>query len=240
MGRQWAAQCARPPIAHRAGTQREILVNIAQLRTEYKRATLDETQVDPDPVRQFARWFDEATGAQTPEPNAMTLATVGAHGRPAARIVLLKGCDAHGFVFFTNYDSRKGHELAARPQAALLFHWVELERQVRIEGAVGQVEVAESDAYYASRPRLSRLGAWASPQSRPVADRADLEARFAAVETQYRDAGESVPRPAHWGGYRLVPDTLEFWQGRRSRLHDRVRYRRDPATGGWMIDRLAP
>jgi pyridoxamine 5'-phosphate oxidase len=215
-------------------------VNIAHLRTEYKRATLDESDVDADPCQQFARWFDEATCAQCPEPNAMTLATVGHDGRPGARIVLLKGFDARGFVFFTNYESRKGHELAAHPHAALLFFWVELERQVRIEGSIGRVDAAESDAYYASRPRSSRLGAWASPQSAPVADRSELEARFAAAEARYASAGESVPRPAHWGGYRLVPEAFEFWQGRRSRLHDRVRYRRHSDTGSWMIDRLAP
>jgi pyridoxamine 5'-phosphate oxidase len=215
-------------------------VNIAHLRTDYKRATLDESEVDPDPLRQFARWFDEATRAQVPEPNAMTLATVGHDGRPAARIVLLKEFDARGFVFFTNYGSRKGHDLAAHPQAALLFFWVELERQVRIEGVTGRVDTAESDAYYASRPRASRLGAWASPQSAPVAGRAELEARYSEAEARYAHAGESVPRPEHWGGYRLAPETLEFWQGRRSRMHDRVRYRRHPDTGGWIIDRLAP
>jgi len=215
-------------------------VNIAHLRTDYKRETLDEAHVDPDPYRQFGRWFDEAVKAELPEPNAMTLATAGVDLRPSARIVLLKGFDARGFVFFTNYASRKGHELAAHPQAALLFHWSELERQVRIEGIAGKVDEAESDAYFAERPRPSRLGAWASPQSQPVAGRAALETRFAAVEAQYRDAGERIPRPAHWGGYRVVPETLEFWQGRSSRMHDRIRYRRDLESGGWIIDRLAP
>ena len=215
-------------------------VNIAHLRTEYKRATLDESQVDADPYRQFARWFDEALKAKIPEANAMTLATSGAGGRPAARIVLLKSFDPRGFVFFTNYASRKGHELAAQPHAALLFHWVELERQVRIEGTVGMVEDAESDEYYASRPRPSQLGAWASPQSRTISGRAALEARFAEFEAQYKKAENAVPRPPHWGGYRLVPEMLEFWQGRRSRMHDRIRYRRDIDTGGWTIDRLAP
>ena len=214
-------------------------VNIAHLRTEYKRATLDESRVDADPYRQFARWFDEALKAKIPEANAMTLATAGVDGRPAARIVLLKSFDARGFVFFTNYASRKGHELAAQPHAALLFHWVELERQVRLEGTVGMVDDAESDEYYASRPRLSQLGAWASPQSQTIADRAALEARFDELETQYKEAG-AVPRPPHWGGYRLVPEMLEFWQGRRSRMHDRIRYRRNVETGGWTIDRLAP
>ena len=227
-------------VAAGAGVFPMAAVNIAHLRTDYKRETLDESQVDPDPYRQFARWFDEAVKAELPEPNAMTLATVGVDRRPSARIVLLKGYDAGGFVFFTNYASRKGHELAAHPQAALLFHWVELERQVRIEGVAGKVDDAESDEYYASRPRLSRLGAGASPQSRTVADRSALEASFAAIEAQYRDHGDSVPRPPHWGGYRLVPEMLEFWQGRRSRMHDRVRYRRNVETGGWLIDRLAP
>jgi pyridoxamine 5'-phosphate oxidase len=215
-------------------------VNIAHLRTDYKRATLDESQVDADPYRQFARWFDEALKAKIPEANAMTLATAGPDGRPAARIVLLKSFDPRGFVFFTNYASRKGHELAAHPQAALLFYWVELERQVRIEGIVGTVDAAESDEYFASRPRPSQLGAWASPQSQTVADRAALEARFAEVEARYKKASDAVPRPPQWGGYRLAPETLEFWQGRRSRMHDRIRYRRNVESGGWTIDRLAP
>jgi pyridoxamine 5'-phosphate oxidase len=215
-------------------------MDIAHLRTEYRLATLDESQVDADPFAQFARWFEEALHAQLPEVNAMTLATVGSDGRPAARIVLLKGFDRRGFVFFTNYASRKGRELAARPRAALLFHWVELERQVRIEGSVDTVEAHESDAYYASRPRSSQLGAWASPQSEPIAGRAALEALFTTMETQYSDAGVAVPRPSHWGGYRVDPDTLEFWQGRASRMHDRIRYRRDAATSAWQIDRLAP
>jgi pyridoxamine 5'-phosphate oxidase len=215
-------------------------VNIADLRTEYRGDSLDESRVDCDPFRQFARWFEEALKAQLPEPTAMTLATVDGGRRPAARIVLLKGFDERGFVFFTNYRSRKGRELASWPQAALLFHWVELERQVRIEGVVAKVDEAESDAYYASRPRPSRLGAWASPQSESVPDRAALEARFAAIEAKYRDAGDAVPRPEHWGGYRLAPDCFEFWQGRVSRMHDRVRYRRPGGTGHWRIDRLAP
>ena len=215
-------------------------MNIAHLRTEYKRAALDESEVDADPYRQFARWFEEALNAKIPETNAMTLATAGVDCRPAARIVLLKSFDLRGFVFFTNYASRKGHELAAQPHAALLFHWVELERQVRIEGTVGMVDNAESDEYFASRPRPSQLGAWASPQSQTIPDRAALEARFAKFEAQYKQADEVVPRPPHWGGYRLVPEILEFWQGRRSRMHDRIRYRRNVDTGGWTIDRLAP
>jgi pyridoxamine 5'-phosphate oxidase len=214
-------------------------MDIAHLRTEYKRATLDESQVQPDAYAQFGRWFEEALNAQLPEPNAMTLATSGPDCRPSARIVLLKGFDSRGFVFFTNYSSRKGGELALQPHAALLFHWVELERQVRIEGPVTMIEAHESDAYYASRPRPSQLGAWASPQSQPIADRAQLEALFMAVEARYVEADNAVPRPTHWGGYRLEPDMLEFWQGRASRMHDRIRYRRTPA-GGWVIDRLAP
>jgi pyridoxamine 5'-phosphate oxidase len=216
-------------------------MKIADLRTDYMRETLDESDVAPDPFRQFEHWFDEAVKAQLPEPNAMTLATVGADGRPAARIVLLKGFDAQGFVFFTNYASRKGRDLAAHAAASLLFFWAELERQVRIEGIVRKVTDAESSEYFASRPHASRLGAWASPQSEPVASRAALEARFAETEARFRDAGDHVPRPPHWGGYLLVPDMLEFWQGRRSRLHDRVRYRHDAShPGAWTIDRLAP
>ena len=165
----------------------------------------------------------------------MSLATVGADRRPSARIVLLKGCDAGGFVFYTNYQSRKGHELAANPHAALLFHWVELEREVRIEGRVYKVEAAESDAYYSMRPVKARLGAWASPQSRVIDNRAWLESSFTEIETRY---GDQPPRPPHWGGYRLIPAFFEFWQGRRDRLHDRVTFARE--AGGWTIARLAP
>jgi pyridoxamine 5'-phosphate oxidase len=207
----------------------------AQLRNEYRQATLDVADVDADPLRQFGRWFDEAVAARLPEPNAMTLATASADGAPAARIVLLKAFDERGFVFYSHYTSRKGHELAANPRAALLFYWIELERQVRIEGAVQPVSAAESDAYFASRPHLSRLGAWASAQSEAIPDRAWLEAQFAAAEARH---GEAVPRPPSWGGYCVVPAAMEFWQGRASRLHDRVLYTR---TGDrWARVRLAP
>ncbi|TMH31090.1 MAG: pyridoxamine 5'-phosphate oxidase [Betaproteobacteria bacterium] len=212
-------------------------MDIANLRREYLHAALSEAEVDPDPMRQFERWLAEAISAELPEPTAMTLATADAGGRPSARIVLLKRADAEGFVFFTNYQSRKGSELAVRPEAALLFHWVELERQVRVEGKVAQVAPGDSDAYFATRPVESRIGAWASPQSRVISDRAWLEREFSAARERL-STGSELPRPSHWGGYRVVPQTLEFWQGRRSRLHDRICYRLDGAH--WRIERLAP
>lgn len=206
-------------------------------RPEYRERGLTEADLDPDPFVQFQQWLDAAIAANLIEPTAMTLATATPEGRPAARMVLLRGFDERGFVFYTNYDSRKGEELAANPWAALVFYWAALERQVRIEGAVAPVASEESDAYFATRHPGSRLGAWASPQSRPIPDRAALEQRMAELEAQYPDG--AVPRPPHWGGYRVTPASLEFWQGRPNRLHDRLRYRRQP-DGLWLIERLAP
>ena len=209
--------------------------SIAQLRKNYTFGQLSETEVSPNPLDLFQVWFDQAVKAECPEPNSMTLATADSAGNPSARIVLLKGADSAGFTFFTNYESQKGKELAARPHAALLFHWHELERQVRIKGLVERVSPAESDEYFHSRPAASRIGAWASPQSSKIPNREFLEEaekRFAA------DFGDKPPRPEHWGGYRLKPTEIEFWQGRPSRLHDRIHYQLDGAQ--WRITRLAP
>lgn len=213
-------------------------MDIANLRKDYTKASLDVPDIDADPFRQFDGWMKQAIEAQVPEPTAMTLATVDRHGQPSARIVLLKGFDTSGFTLFTNYLSRKGRELASNPKAALLFHWVELERQVRIEGCIEKVPDEESDAYYVQRPLGSRIGAWASPQSDVIADRAVLEGRYAEVASRL---GDQPQRPPYWGGYRLLPEAFEFWQGRSSRLHDRVRYLRSrSAHASWLIDRLAP
>jgi pyridoxamine 5'-phosphate oxidase len=211
---------------------------ITDARKEYEQGSLDEATVERDPIKQFALWYDAAVAAGLPEPEAMTLSTATPDGRPSARIVLLRGFDVHGFCFFTNYTSRKGRELAANPYAALTFHWTEHERQVRIEGRVEKTTDAESDAYFKTRPAKSRIGAWSSPQSDVLADRAALEELFARFTTEHPD-DTVIPRPPHWGGYRLVPERSEFWQGRRSRLHDRLRFRRDE-RGVWIIERLAP
>jgi pyridoxamine 5'-phosphate oxidase len=214
-------------------------MNIADLRKSYERAELSETASQSNPLRQFETWFQQALEAQLPEPNAMTLATVGSDARPSTRIVLVKGYDSRGIVWFSNYNSRKGRELAVHPFAALQFHWVELERVVRIEGRVEKVSDEESDAYYRSRPLDSRIGAWASPQSEVIESRAVLVANAARFSARFM---LDPPRPPHWGGFRLVPDTWEFWQGRRSRLHDRLRYRSHGGPDGtaWIRERLAP
>ena len=211
-------------------------MSIADLRKDYSHASLSRREVAPDPMTQFGKWFDQALAAQLAEPNAMSLATVGQDGRPSSRIVLVKEFDARGVVWYTNYASRKGQDLQHHAAAALLFHWVELERQVRIEGRVERVDAAESDAYFHSRPLKSRIGAIASQQSAPVVSRAELDAKFDAAE---RAAGDAPARPEHWGGYRLRPDYVEFWQGRRSRLHDRICYRLQ-ADGSWHTERLQP
>ncbi|MFM8625192.1 MAG: pyridoxamine 5'-phosphate oxidase [Betaproteobacteria bacterium] len=211
------------------------LSSIADLRKSYERAELDENASHSDPLAQFGQWLEEAIAASLPEPNAMTLATVDAKLRPSTRVVLIKGLDKRGIVWYTNYDSRKGQDLAGNPYAALQFHWVELERVVRIEGQVEKVAAEESDAYYASRPLDSRLGAWASPQSQVISGRSVLVASAAKYGAQF---ALNPPRPPHWGGYRLLPDRWEFWQGRKSRLHDRLRYRLEGSS--WVRERLAP
>ena len=209
---------------------------VARLRKEYTRDGLSESDAGRDPVRLFRRWFDEALVADLHEPNAMTVATATADGRPSARAVLLKGYDERGFVFYTNYEGAKARQIEENPRVAVLFYWGELERQVRIEGRAERVSVEESNAYFDSRPRGSQLGAWASEQSRAVPDRATLEERSRAVEAEYE--GREVPRPPHWGGYRVSPESYEFWQGRENRLHDRIAYHRE--DGGWRIERLQP
>jgi pyridoxamine 5'-phosphate oxidase len=211
-------------------------MSLASRRIEYETAGLDLEDLADDPVTQWWEWYDQAVDAGCTEPNAMTLATVDDTGAPDARVVLVRGADERGFTFFTNYRSHKGGQLAGRPDAALVFAWLELHRQVRIRGTVEQVEPAESDAYFDSRPRGSQVGAWASPQSQVLRDRAELDARVADVVARYGD--DAIPRPAHWGGYRLRPHTVEFWQGRPSRLHDRLRFRLD--AGVWVVERLSP
>ena len=214
-------------------------MKIADLRQEYMRSGLSEAQAERDPIRQFERWFDEAVRAAIPLPNAMTLSTVTPQGAPSARVVLLKGVEDGGFVFFTNYLSRKGRELETRAAACLLFLWSDLERQVRIDGSVEKVAPAQSDAYYATRPLGARLSAWASAQSEIVSSREILENAMADVRRRH---GDSPPRPPHWGGYRVIPREIEFWQGRSDRLHDRLLYRRQgpPEEMRWTIERLSP
>jgi pyridoxamine 5'-phosphate oxidase len=211
-------------------------MNIADLRKSYEKAELSESASHADPLKQFEQWLNEAISSEVPEPNAMTLATVGANLRPTTRVVLIKGFDARGIVWYTNYQSQKGQQLAGNPYAALQFHWVELERVVRIEGIVEKVSDEESDTYFHSRPLDSRIGAWASPQSEVIDSRTVLVTNAAKYGAQFM---LRPPRPPHWGGYRLRPDTWQFWQGRKSRLHDRLRYSLQ-SDGGWLRERLAP
>lgn len=213
------------------------VADLQRIRKEYTRDGLHESDADPNPIEQFRKWFSEALAVDLHEPNAMTLATATRDGRPSARVVLLKGFDAQGFTFYTNYEGRKGRELEENPYAALVFYWGELERQVRVEGRASRVFAQENDAYYKSRPRGSRLGAWASEQSRPIEDRSALEKRLRELEAEYK--GREIPRPPFWGGYRVEPEAMEFWQGRENRLHDRLLYRRAD-SGDWRIERLQP
>jgi pyridoxamine 5'-phosphate oxidase len=212
-------------------------VTTEEVRKDYQRFNLREEDLDSDPIRQFHVWFDQALLCEVAEVNAMALATATPDGRPSVRIVLLRGIDDRGFTFFTNYESRKARELESNPFASMVCFWHELERQVRIEGRVERVSAEDSDSYFHGRPAGSRLGAWASPQSQVISGRDELEAQFRELEERYPDG--SIPRPPNWGGYRLLPDAIEFWQGRPNRLHDRLRYTRQP-QGGWLVERLAP
>jgi pyridoxamine 5'-phosphate oxidase len=223
--------------ARREPWQGAIIVTIHEQRKDYSRFSLREEDLDADPIRQFEKWFEEASLSEIAEPNAMSLATATPKGRPSVRIVLLRAVDQRGFAFFTNYDSRKGRELDANPHAALVFFWQSLERQVRVEGQVERVDVDESDRYFQSRPLASRLGAWASPQSDVIADRQVLEERCRELEARFGDG--DIPRPGNWGGYRVIPESIEFWQGGPGRLHDRLRYTKRQGEG-WLVERLGP
>jgi pyridoxamine 5'-phosphate oxidase len=218
-------------------TKKLIMINIADIRTEYKLQTLNEADVESNPILQFGKWWDEAMKSEIDEVNAMTLATASPDGKPSARIVLLKGFDEKGFVFFTNYESNKGLELKNNPQSSIVFFWKELQRQVRIDGITTKVSDEESDTYFASRPEGSRIGAWASPQSKVVPAREELENKYAAYDKQF--AEKNIPRPPFWGGYRIKPLAIEFWQGRPNRLHDRILYTLEK-DNSWKIERLAP
>jgi pyridoxamine 5'-phosphate oxidase len=214
-----------------------IMIKIADIRTEYKLRSLNEKDVNANPVVQFTKWWDEAVQSEIDDVNAATLATATLNGKPSARIILLKGYDERGFVFFTNYESNKGREIAANPQVSLVFFWKELQRQIRIEGTVEKVNTKESDEYFSSRPTGSRIGAWASPQSHVIKDRSEIEENAKKYKQQYPD--ENIPRPPYWGGYRIKPELIEFWQGRPSRLHDRIQYSLQK-NNTWKIERLAP